>query len=90
MNAKKSTRASALAQHGADTKSKRVVRRKDPRQFAGVSCRLDAATEVRLDALAVRLGGEGGKLTRAHVAREAMLRGLDVLESECAKGVDRG
>lgn len=72
----------------ATRKKQKPMRRREQRKFAGVSMRLDAETEARLDVLAARLGGAEGRLTRAHVAREAMLRGLLVLEHERRAGED--
>lgn len=53
----------------------------DSRKFRGVSTRLDADTELRLDRLALLLSPDADqRLTRGEAAKRALLVGLDVLE----------
>lgn len=63
--------------------------RRGQRPAAGmdhVSTRLDAATVARLDALAPLIAPLGTKPARSVAVRASILRGLDALEAEHAKG----
>lgn len=55
---------------------------KDARLFRGVAVRTDEALELRLDRLAMLMSTPENRTKRAQAAREAMLRGLDVMEAE--------